>query len=197
MTLLIDEGCKISRKYENPIDNVIIDISRYINKTIFRPLNFTPNMITTLSLLSGVVSIWFFIHRSYILCSIFFIIAYILDCADGNYARMYNMVTVFGDYYDHFCDVFKVLLLVLVIIKSKYISVRSKILFFVCFVALAYSCLVHLGCQELMYEVEESHTLDFTKKLCRNKEDIMYTRYFGVGTLMTFIVVYIIICEYV
>lgn len=109
----------------------------------------------------------------------------------------YNMVTVFGDYYDHFCDVFKVLLLALVIINSNNISFISKSLFFSGIIILFSASLVHLGCQELCYDNPESHTLDFTKKLCRKKEDIVYTRYFGVGTLITFICIYIVSCEYI
>ena len=41
---------KIPREYDNPIDNILVDLSEFLNP-YFHRLNFTPNMITTLSLI--------------------------------------------------------------------------------------------------------------------------------------------------
>ena len=43
-------GRKIIRKYENPIDNLLLDIAIPMNTFLYK-LKFTPNMLTTISLL--------------------------------------------------------------------------------------------------------------------------------------------------
>jgi hypothetical protein len=43
--------------------------------------------------------------------------------------------------------------------------------------------LVHLGCQEKLYDKEEeSMTINQLTGLCPNTDNIKYTKYFGVGT---------------
>lgn len=191
--MLTKGGRKIHHDYENPFDNVFIDIAHSINKHMFRPLGLTPNMITTLSLLSGLASAWLF-HSSYYMSSAaFFIIAYILDCADGNFARMYDMETVFGDYYDHFSDIFKVLALSIAIIIHRPLSVKIRIRFFLILAILVYLSSMHLGCQEHIYSpFSEEHFLAVFKSVCPNRKYIRFTRYFGVGTQMIFIALFIL-----
>ena len=48
---------KIDQNYYNIIDNNLIQLSEYLSPT-FKKLNFTPNGITTLSLVFGVLSIY-------------------------------------------------------------------------------------------------------------------------------------------
>ncbi len=78
---------KIKKMYDNPFDNVIIDIAHWMNVHIFRPLHFTPNILTTISLLFGVMCPIFFYMKYYTLSGICYFIAYLFDCADGDYAR--------------------------------------------------------------------------------------------------------------
>ena len=94
---------KIPEKLDDNIDNIIIKYGRTLYPT-FRKLNFTANDITTLSLISGFISVYFLYKKRYILSSIMYFVSYIFDCLDGNYARTYKLVSKFGDYYDHMKD---------------------------------------------------------------------------------------------
>ena len=44
-------------------------------------------------------------NNNYILACIYYFISYFFDVLDGIYAREYNMVSEFGDYYDHIKDI--------------------------------------------------------------------------------------------
>lgn len=177
------DGRKIPRDAENPFDNVFIDVASWLNVHVFRPLHFTPNIITTMSLLTGLVSLIFFYHQRYIEFVIVFLVSYILDCADGNYARRYSMVTPFGDLYDHFSDVAKITVLILLVYVHP-IPLRVKIAFYLALFVLGFLSNVHLGCQERMYNTAESPFLSPMCNLCPSSPSSIYvTRYIGVGTL--------------
>ena len=97
---------KLKIEDENPIDNFVYDIVEILDPIFYR-LNFTPNIITTLSLLTGLLSGYYFYKNNYI-CIPLWIISYILDCSDGYFARKYKMTSKFGDYYDHISDFIKI-----------------------------------------------------------------------------------------
>lgn len=186
-------GRKLHRHEENPFDNVIIDIAEWINTNIFRPLDYTPNMITTLSLLLGFASAVLFHYECYITSTIFFFTAYVLDCADGNYARTYNMETKFGDYYDHISDISKGVALMIVILLHP-LSSTVKIIYIASMLIVAGMSMVHMGCQETIYNPDGFHkydSLSCLKALCgssthQGRQLIRYSRYVGVGTFMLF-----------
>ena len=118
-----------------------------------------------------------------------YFLSYYYDCADGNYARKYNMVTTFGDYYDHLSDWFKLALIFFVMYMKKPEKTIYNILIIGFFSILL--C-IHLGCQEQITEkYHVSPMLSGTKMLCRDSQMIKYTRFFGSGTM--FIVMLIII----
>ena len=72
---------------------------------IFYNLGFTPNMVTTLTLLMRIIVIYYLYHKkNYELILILFIFSWITDGVDGQIARNYNMYTKFGDYYDAIVD---------------------------------------------------------------------------------------------
>ncbi len=179
-------GRKIEKEHENPFDNVFIEVAHWLNLNIFKPMYFTPNTLTTISLLFGIMSPYLFYKKRYTLSSICFLLAHLFDCADGDYARTFNMVTVFGDYYDHFSDIFKIVLLIYVIAIDK-INIKSKIMFFTIFTILGFLSFVHLACQERLYDPYSDDFLSTFKPLCKNEKNIVWTRYFGVGTNILFI----------
>ena len=190
------DGRKIPPELENPFDNVFIAIAIYLNTHVFKPLGFiTPNIITTLSLILGIVSLYCFYKGNIILFTILFLISYILDCADGNYARKYNTVTRFGDYYDHVSDVLKLIGLLVLVWVSPIMTHEHKHIFYIFVILLTFLANVHLGCQEKIYKgtIEESGFLKSTAILCPGDKHWIYiTRYFGVGTMQLFIVIFII-----
>jgi phosphatidylglycerophosphate synthase len=197
---------KLPRDLENPIDNIILDIVTFI-QPLFKKLKLTPNIITTLSILSGIISTYFILNKNFILGGILYLLAYVLDCADGNYARTFNLCSKFGDYYDHFGDVFKFILVIYSLNKMKTIHTDKEafntiILFIMLF---SYGSFIQLACQQIYYNneyniINTSDTLNFLYKLCpANKENVTkflkVTRYVGNGTLMLFITMIILIYD--
>ena len=70
---------KIPAKFENPIDNVIISHIDGIQPHFFFKLGFTPNGLTTISLVCHLISMYFFVNNqeySTVYSVIFFIISY-------------------------------------------------------------------------------------------------------------------------
>lgn len=188
-------GRKIEEIHENPIDHILIHIAHWLNINVFRYLNFTPNILTTISLLFGIISPILFYKKQYVLSSICFLLAHLFDCADGDYARTFNMVTVFGDYYDHISDITKFVLLLFVIIIHK-INILWKIRFIMIFIILGFLSFVHLGCQERIYDSKNEDFLSMFKPLCVSEKNILWTRYFGVGTNIIFITIFLFSVRY-
>ena len=183
----MNNGLKIPTHFENPIDNFLIFICDKLN-TLFYKLHFTPNIITTLSLITTIIGIWCIYNAHYRIGAILIFIGYFFDCADGNYARKYNMVSKFGDYYDHISDVFKIILLAIIIYHLK-IKNKTKIILLIIAIIFILLLAIHMGCQEKYYNRPSS--LDPLKTMCRKKEHIKYTRYGGCGTFFVVLCVYL------
>lgn len=177
---------KLPPHLECPMDNLVY-IPVENAAPVFHKYGITPNQITTLSNVFGIGAAYSIYNRRFGLGALCFALAYMFDCLDGYVARKYNMVTKFGDMYDHVSDIFKIIitLLALYSVNSKRFS-----LIFPIYVVLFLCQLVHFGCQEQFYDEPESETLDLLIPLCpaKNLEDWMeYTRYFGCGTSMAFL----------
>jgi len=188
---------KVPPEYENPIDNLLVDIWEPFTG-IFHKLGFTPNMLTTISLAFGISSSFLLYNDYKILSLITFVLAYFFDCADGYYARKYDMVTEFGDYYDHFSDWFKVALIIFVVyIKQPHKLFKILLVMFLFFIPLS----VQIGCQEKYYEINgspvEQPIIGKFKYLCKGEptEQMKIFRYFGFGTYML-ILTLLIFCNY-
>jgi len=173
---------KLDPKYENPIDLVLIKLS-HIVKPFFHNLNFTANHITTLSVIFGIAAIYL-LYIDKVLLSVFALfICYFFDCLDGVYARTYDDVTKFGDYYDHISDAATYILYIAMIIykcQNKAQLIPFLIVLFI-FIILMH---VQLGCQEKIYNSPDSPTLARFKKMCPDppKKTIKFSRYFGCGS---------------
>ena len=147
---MTDNSKKVPDKLNCFIDNEIL---YYGIKTypIYRKFNMTPNDLTTISLLLGLISIYFFYNKFFILSSLFYFLSYVYDVLDGNYARKYKMVSKFGDLYDHFKDITVNLLLLYVFYNNMTFKnhtnlvIFSFIITFILFITLN----LHLGCQEI------------------------------------------------
>lgn len=188
---------KITCNCENPLDNILIDISDYICPYA-KKYNFTPNILTTLSLIFCGISALLLLNKQYLLAAFMYLISYYFDCMDGHFARKYNMVTKFGDYYDHVADFTKVLLILYVLYfidSKKFFRILPFIIFFILL------SFIHLGCQEVYYNIPESDILSILKHSCpvNNKDDksmiintLGITRYFGCGTFTICIMLSII-----
>ncbi len=178
---MIEHGRKIARDIENPIDNIFIDVASYVSP-YFRKLNFTPNGITTLSILAGTASAYCLYIDNLKGAALLYVVAYFLDCLDGFYARKYKMETEFGDFYDHLGDILKHIMLAYVIYAR---GGKKKLLKIIIIFGLPLLMLfVHIGCQERHNIYNNNKCLELFKFLCKDKSHIHYTKIFGCGTPM-------------
>lgn len=159
----------------------------------FRDAGFTPNMITTLSFITGILTALLLSYSNYITASVVFLISYIFDCMDGTMARKFNMETVFGDYLDHFSDITKVFLIFLVLYNNDSQKFMMLLPFIIIFALLL---LTHMGCQEQEYNQEMSPSLSPTRQLCSTASNIPYTKWFGCGTYVVFMVIIFLIYKF-
>jgi phosphatidylglycerophosphate synthase len=183
---------KIDSIYECPFDVYLL---KFIDTHLdfYYKNGFTPNMITTFSIIFGLLSMYFIFNNNYKIASFLFLIAYYFDCVDGKLARKYNMQTTFGDYYDHFGDIFKIIIIIYALYKTNPPQFNEiKMLLII----LALLMFIHLGYQEAIYNTNESPTLSFSKYFA-DKDDnprrtIQYTKYYGCGTfvLLLFILIF-------
>ena len=80
--------------------------SRYLTR-IFLRTSISPNSITLIALSTGLLSAAIFLHGTYtagILAALLFQLSSILDCCDGEVARIKNLESSFGDFFDVFAD---------------------------------------------------------------------------------------------
>jgi len=142
---------KIPPEMEHPIDNININIGASLSP-YFKNLNFTPNTLTTISLITGLLSVYCYTQQNYIYSAILYYISYMFDCWDGYYARRYKMISKFGDKYDHIKDIVVGLLIFWVLYKNyrKLDNWQAYLPFGI--IILTFISTVHLGCQEKYYQ---------------------------------------------
>lgn len=189
---------KLPLKYENPFDNMIYVFVEEISPHLYQA-KLTPNMITTFANILSIIGLLNLWHHKYFEASIYFGVSYILDCVDGYMARKYNMVSKFGDYYDHISDVTKLLLFTisLLLLNPKvFLKILPIISIF------GYLLGIHVYYQEYYYNKKEaSPTLNKLNLIIPNilkpktkrevKKKMRVARYFGCGTFNLVIVLII------
>lgn len=188
---------KITPEQENPIDNVLIELSE-MTFPFFKSLGLSANDITTLSLIFGLISVYALYTNKIAIFAITYILSYFFDIADGGYARKYKMTSTFGCYYDHVKDL-TVNILVICVLLYKHWSNKINIAIIVVYVTVfGFMMTLNLGCQENIYdkdrENDESPCLSIFKKMCKNNPEntIKYTRFFGCGTYVFMFVILIV-----
>ena len=177
---------KINDEIENPID---IKTYKIVKKHLpfYYELGLTPNHITTLSLITGILSGKMLYDGNKLLSIILLCFSYYFDCADGALARKYKMFSEFGDYYDHVADFVKfgfILYYMYTKNANRFVDFLPYMLLLILLIS------IQMGCQERYMEDKkidkenESNSLSTLKFLCPNKEYIKYTKYFGVGSFI-------------
>ena len=173
---------KIHSQFENPIDDILISLCEPVSIWLHENTNTTPNIITTIGVFFGALAIYNLLEKRYIHAFIFYWISYYIDCLDGYYARKYDMVTIFGGYYDFIRDIIVNLSLV-GIIFTEIKSEKSRLFFTVVMIMSYFLMLIHMGCQERMYN-DDTSAIGILKHLCRHETDIHHTKYVGCGTIV-------------
>lgn len=186
---------KVSTDIDNPIDTLLVDFFDKFLSNFFRNTGHTPNILTTYSLITGLISCYFLNIKNLLLFSLFYIISYFFDCADGFFARKYSMTSNIGDIYDHVKDISVSLLIIYITFKNSRKNINSTVIA-ISLVFLALS-LYYISCQENncddKFKDKNNGTLKFLNKLCKDRvHNIKWARYFGPGTFNIFFI--LIIC---
>ncbi len=182
---------KIPSEYENFFDIILLKfIDTHLDK--YYELGFTPNIVTSFSLICGCLSAYLITKNKFTESGLLYLLSYYFDCVDGKLARKYNMVTKFGDYYDHFSDIIKVILIVFALYKNDSIKMKKYILIIILLFILA---MYQMGCQQTLYpeDTSESPSLDIFKSTIEScKKNIYHTKYFGSGTFVVVLIIIIV-----
>ena len=171
---------KIPYEYENIIDlNIMKFIDTHIH--IYKKLNLTPNKLTLMALITALLTVYLIYKKQYKYAAFMYLLSYYFDVADGKFARKYNMVTKFGDYFDHSVDFIKIILLIVFLYRDnpkKFIKLIPLITFIILISSF------HILIQETLFENEENKTvlgfIKFNKKFAEN--NLYLIKYFGYGT---------------
>ena len=180
---------KTPLELRNPIDNFSIWMADFIFP-LFRYFNFTANTLTSISFILGLFAIYSYQRNDYIKSAVYFMMSFLFDVFDGHYARKYNMVSNFGDMYDHFTDVIIFILMGWMIYK-KYSKLKDwKRYLPYGYIVLIILSLCGMGCQETYHNKNINDGNQFlltTRYLCpgNTKEEIVNSlkmlKFCGVG----------------
>jgi hypothetical protein len=177
----INDEClpiKIGQDKESFINILCYKIVELITP-MFYSLGFTPNMITTLSLIPAYYCYIYLVKKD-IKCIFYYFLYMILDYTDGYMARKYKLYSKFGDLYDHGRDMIFHLFLLSVFYKD------TKLL--IIFIILNVLGLGLFGCQEILFEdkCKESNnsTVYWLKPFCnKNMFFDIYNYFIGTSSM--------------
>ena len=191
---------KLPSELENPIDN-LIHKGLHPTTTFLKKFNMTPNGITTLSLVFGLLAIVCLILGKVWLMAIFYFISYFFDCCDGFYARRYNMCSAGGDMYDHIKDVTVFGLLLTVFFFRNYKKLSRKQLVIVIGILVFFTVMmgVQMCAQETYHGKAQDSPFLNVFNFITDKEQaervMRVTRYFGCGSFNLALLLVILVVE--
>jgi phosphatidylglycerophosphate synthase len=176
---MYDPIFKIDLKHQGTINRFIFGYCTHPVIDWFYEKGYKPNHITTLSFLSQLLAVSYLLEYDTKTYSIFYFLGYYFDCIDGPMARKHNMVTVFGDWYDHITDIFCFIWVIYIyisqyaLLENTAICIISSIYFF--------GLIGYVGCQEKIYnknnkEAQISYSLYLTTLFV--KDEYRYFRFY-------------------
>ncbi|MHA1718571.1 MAG: CDP-alcohol phosphatidyltransferase family protein [Promethearchaeota archaeon] len=150
-------------------------VSEVLNTVLYRPLAFpfvllgkklklTPNFFTTLSIITMLISAFFYSQSLLILPAILLFIKQILDCVDGSLARLTNQFSKFGEIYDFVGDIVGFIAVTLCMAYSIS-DLKNDSIYYLYYILMAIS--VAIG--TLMYNTAKSQ---YSKSLSGKKDII-------------------------
>ena len=81
--------------------------------------NECPSDVLLYKIILGLLSGYEIFEGNFLVAAILWFLSYYFDCIDGKLARQYNMITPFGDLYDHVGDAFKYILVIYALFYSS------------------------------------------------------------------------------
>lgn len=140
-----DSWIDISVEYKKTTKKV----GEVINSVLYRPLGFplvilgkklklTPNFFTTLSLISALISAFFYSQNMIYWAAILLFIKQLLDCVDGSLARLTKQFSKFGGLYDLIGDVFGIIAVILCMAYAES-SVENNSIYYLYYILMAIS----------------------------------------------------------
>lgn len=195
-----DLGHKLSY---NEMQGLTYIISKYLSIPVVdyarNELNLTPNHMTLISYLGGIVAIYSLIHGYLIWYSLGVIIAVVFDYYDGIMARRYNMETVFGDIFDHYTDIFTFVGIFAVLLYNyQMYKYPLMLVFYVLYILLVS---LEIACMEVVYD-ERTHrnvdapTLRAAKVSCSSADILKKFKYIDHGSLIVLMIMAPVLCNY-
>jgi hypothetical protein len=169
---------KVGAENESDFNNFIYVIVKRIVPVLYN-LGFNANNVTTLSLIFCFLT-YNNLRLKNKVCIVYYFIYMVLDYADGYMARTYNMMSKFGDMYDHARDVIFHLFILNVIYPNK-----ALVSIFIIGVVLS---LNSFACQEIIYEANcgdaNNNTIGWLKPFCSNNKMLDdFNKYIGSGSV--------------
>lgn len=201
-----DNGRKIKDGIENPVSTLFLRV----NDPLLRPMaraGISANMLTFFSLITGLLAVYFVWVRKPFIGALFYAASYFFDCSDGCMARYTNTCSEFGDKFDHYKDI-TVFILLIVAIQVRY---PPGVKWWGIFGGLLGLSLIHFGSVERFNRLScgKDHPKNFLNMFsmfsqwvspgddCEQLVKTMkVSRWFGDGSLIFAVVIYLFICEF-
>jgi phosphatidylglycerophosphate synthase len=117
---------------------------------LFYATGHTPNVLTFYGLVLRLLAAFALTKASLGLFICFWLLGYLFDCMDGQFARMYKMTSDFGDFFDHMSDLVVHIVLIVVVYwryRTPWVTLGGLLLFLILM-------LMHMGCQQHLLEHE-------------------------------------------
>ena len=182
-------GTKLPARYECPIDTFLYAFVSPIVDICY-DLGLTPNCVTALGALASYRCLQAFAAGDAVTATVLWALHYYLDCADGMFARRYNMETPLGDACDHVLDL-AAYTGFLVIAWSCVQRGASPWPFAAC-ILFGLLAVHHLTCQQL-YDGGLNAPISGLSSLpvpqCTNVAHLASSRWYGTGTANIIILV--------
>jgi phosphatidylglycerophosphate synthase len=103
--MIYDKVFKIPVKEHGVLDRFCLTHFTHPVIDYAKKMNYTPNHLTTCSFFFQGLGVAFLAYDYRWNYTLFYLIGYYFDNVDGPMARKYDMVTEFGDWYDHVTDI--------------------------------------------------------------------------------------------
>lgn len=165
-------------KFESWADNnIFFPLSTIILDPLYH-LGFTPNMITIISTLFTIYSIYLLDNNNNNLAAVSYFIGYMLDCVDGRMARKYSMFSDIGMALDCVSDNISNFILFSYLIINRE-SKHINIIIFIILGIFTYMLSISYGINEAMLSYKDTGDDNFylrrVKQLC-NKQSTGLTK---------------------